>query len=74
MKNIALCLGLMSVLMLSSCGKKEDKTTETTVDTNTVKKDSVTATDTTKAPATSVKVDSTGVEAKGKDVKVEVKK
>jgi len=67
MKKIILCLGLMTVLMLSSCGKKEEKTTETIENnTTTVETDTVMVKDTAAAETegTSVKI----------DTKIEVKK
>ncbi|WP_293895542.1 hypothetical protein [Flavobacterium sp.] len=80
MKKIVLCLGLVTVLIVSSCGKKEEQQTETTT----------TETTTTEAPApnndtivvkheapkegTSVKIDKNGVEMNSKDVDVNIKK
>lgn len=74
MKKIVLCIGLFSFLMITSCDKKVEKTTEST-ETTTVVQDTVVK----EVPAptesgTSVKVDSNGVDVKGKNVKVEVKK
>lgn len=76
MKKIGICLGLLSLLTITACGKKEDKTTETIeTTTNTVETDTVVKEVPTEKPeATSVKIDSSGVDLKGREVKVEVKK
>lgn len=73
MKNSVLCLGLFSFLMLTSCGKKEEKTTEI-IENNTVEKETVIVKDTVKQDGTSVKVSGSGVSVDSKDVEVEIKK
>ncbi len=76
MKKIVLCIGLFSFLMITSCDKKVEKTTEST-ETTTVVQDTVVKevpAPTETESGTSVKVDSNGVDVKGKNVKVEVKK
>jgi len=73
MKKIGLCLGMFALVMLSSCKKEEEGTTdtiETTTTTNTVETDTVMVQDTA---STSVKIDSNGVEVKGKNVNIDTK-
>jgi len=73
MKKIGLCLGMIALVMLSSCKKEEEGTTdtiETTTTTNTVETDTVMVQDTA---STSVKIDSNGVEVKGKNVNIDTK-
>ncbi|MCF6129480.1 hypothetical protein L1S35_07335 [Flavobacterium sp. AS60] len=75
MKKIVLCIGLFSFLMITSCDKKVEKTTET-IETTTVVQDTVVK----EVPAqeeeegTSVKVSNDGVDVDSKDVDVEIKK
>jgi len=75
MKNIGLCLSMLSMVLLMSCDKKEEKTTET-IETNTVEKETVVIKDTVQAKdeGTSVKVSGDGVDVDSKDVDVEIKK
>lgn len=76
MKNSVLCLGLISFLMMTSCGKKEEKTTDVTNTTETTV-DKTVVVDTVavkKTDGTSVKVGSNGVSVDSKDVNVEIKK
>ena len=73
MKNIGLCLALVSFLMITSCDKKVEKTVETT-ETTTVVHDTVVKEAPPKEDGTSVKVSSEGVDVDSKDVKVEIKK
>jgi len=74
MKNVGLCIGMFSFLMMISCDKKTEKTTET-IETNTIEKETVIVKDTVKKQdGTSVKVSSDGINVDSKDVKVEVKK
>lgn len=63
------------MLLLLSCDKKEEKTTET-IETNTIEKETVIIKDTVqeKEDGTSVKVNGDGVEVDSKDVDVEIKK
>lgn len=76
MKKIVLCIGLFSFLMITSCDKKVEKTTET-IETTTVVQDTVVK-EVPAAPAeeegTSVKVSNEGVDVDSKDVDVEIKK
>ena len=72
MKKIVLCMGLISLIMLSSCGKKEETTTETT-ETTTVVQDTVVKEVPAQEEGTSVKIDNNGVDVNSKDVKIEVK-
>ncbi|MBC7523566.1 MAG: hypothetical protein H7239_03920 [Flavobacterium sp.] len=81
MKITKLCVLLFSMVVFVSCKKEEQQPTkDTTVETNTVEKQTVIVKDTVKAvtPAepkgTSVKVDDTGVKVESKAVNVEVKK
>ncbi len=77
MKKIVLCIGLFSFLMITSCDKKVEKTTETeTIETTTVVQDTVVKEVPVEAEeeGTSVKVNNDGVEVDSKDVDVEVKK
>ncbi len=75
MKKIVLCIGLFSFVMITSCDKKVEKTTET-IETTTVVQDTVVKE--VPAPAeeegTSVKVSNDGVDVDSKDVDVEIKK
>lgn len=75
MKKIVLCIGLFSFLMITSCDKKTEKTTET-IETTTVVQDTVVK----EVPVekeeegTSVKISDDGVDLDSKDVDVEIKK
>jgi len=74
MKKFSLILGLSLFFALSSCDKKEEKTTET-IETNTVEKETVIVKDTVKEnDGTSVKISGDGVDVDSKDVDVEIKK
>ncbi len=77
MKKIAFCMGMVALVMLSSCGKKEEETTdtiETTTTTNTIQTDTVIVKDErSENDRTSVKLDSNGIEVKSKKVDVEIK-
>lgn len=78
MKKIVLCIGLFSFLMITSCDKKVEKTTETeTIENTTVVQDTVVKevpVEAEKEDGTSVKVNNDGVEVDSKDVDVEIKK
>ncbi|MFN3755045.1 hypothetical protein [Flavobacterium sp.] len=74
MKNIGICLSMLSMVLVMSCDKKEEKTTET-IETNTIEKETVIVKDTVQEKdGTSVKVSGDGVEVDSKDVDVEIKK
>lgn len=74
MKNIGICLSMLSIVLLMSCDKKEEKTTET-IETNTVEKETVIVKDTVKEKdGTSVKISGEGVDVDSDDVDVEIKK
>ena len=83
MKNIGITFGILGMMIVVSCGKKEEKTTdmnttkETTVQ-KTVVVDTVAAKPATDPNGTSVKVGSNGVEVKSKsganNTSIEVKK
>lgn len=73
MKNIGLCLALLSFVMMTACDKKVEKTVETT-ETTTVVKDTVVKEVPSKEEGTSVKIDSSGVDVSSKKVNVEIKK
>ena len=74
MKNIGLCIGMISFLMITSCAKKEEKPTEV-IETKTIEKETVIVKDTVKpADGTTIKVNSNGVSVNGDDVDVEIKK
>ena len=74
MKNIGICLSMLAMVLVMSCDKKEEKTTET-IETNTVQKETVVVKDTVKEnDGTSVKVSGDGVDVDSKDVDVEIKK
>ncbi len=73
MKNIGLCLAFFSFLMITSCGKKVEKTTDT-IETNTVTTDTVVKEVSKEEDGTSVKIDSNGVDVNSKKVELEVKK
>lgn len=73
MKNILVCLGLITLITTSSCDKKVEKTTET-IETNTVVRDTVVKEVPPKEEGTSVKINNEGIDVDSKDVKVEVKK
>jgi hypothetical protein len=74
MKNVGLYIGMVSFLMMVSCDKKSEKTTET-IETNTVQKETVIIKDTVKEPdGTSIKISNDGIDVDSKEVKVEVKK
>ncbi len=74
---IGLCLGMIALVMLSSCKKEEEGTTdtiETTTTTNTIETDTVIVKE---QPAenegTSVKIDSNGVQVDSKKLDVKIK-
>ncbi|MEO8515245.1 MAG: hypothetical protein ABI426_00800 [Flavobacterium sp.] len=77
MKKGTFYLGLAAALFIFSCGKKEEKTTET-VETNTVEKvetvEVPVPADTVVKEGTAVKVSGDGVSVDSKNVDVEVKK
>ena len=76
MKKVVLCIGLFSFLMITSCDKKVEKTTETeTIENTTIVQDTVVKEVPVEAEeeGTSVKINSDGVDVNSKDVKVEVK-
>jgi hypothetical protein len=73
MKNIGLCIGLFSFLLIVSCGKKEETTTETT-ETNTVETQTVEQDTVEESSKTSIKVSGDGISLDSKDVDVEIKK
>lgn len=73
MKKIVIFIGLFSFLIITSCDKKVEKTTET-IETNTVTTDTVVKEVPQEADGTSVKIDSSGVDINSKKVDVEVKK
>ncbi|MFN3969499.1 hypothetical protein [Flavobacterium sp.] len=74
MKNIGICLSMLSIVLLMSCDKKEEKTTET-IETNTIEKETVIVKDTVKEKdGTSVKISGEGVDVDSDDVDVEIKK
>ncbi|RKS02553.1 MULTISPECIES: hypothetical protein [unclassified Flavobacterium] len=75
MKNIGICLSMLSMVLVMSCDKKEEKTTET-IETNTIEKETVIVKDTVqeKEDGTSVKINGDGVDVDSKDVDVEIKK
>ncbi len=73
MKNIGLCLAFFSFLMITSCDKKVEKTTDT-IETNTVTTDTVVKEVSKEEDGTSVKIDSNGVDVNSKKVELEVKK
>ena len=73
MKNIGLCLGLISFLLITSCAKKEEKTTEV-IETKTIEKETVIVKDSVKPDGTTIKVNSNGVSVDGDDLDVEIKK
>lgn len=72
MKNSVICLGLISFLMLITCGTKEEKTTEV-IETKTIEKETVIVKDTVKPDGTTIKVSGSGVSVDSKDVDVEIK-
>ena len=82
MKNVGISMGILAMMVLISCGKKEDKTTEVNTTETTVEKtvvvDTVVAKPATPQDGTTVKVGSDGVQIKSKDgtnsTSVEVKK
>ncbi len=83
MKNIGIGIGIVAIMVLVSCGKKEEKTTDvSTTNETTVQKtvvvDTVAAKPTKPSDGTSVKVGSDGVEVKSKtgtnSTSIEVKK
>jgi hypothetical protein len=62
------------MVLLMSCDKKEEKTTEV-IETNTIEKETVIVKDTVKEKdGTSVKISGEGVDVDSKDVDVEIKK
>ncbi|WP_304986214.1 hypothetical protein [Flavobacterium rivulicola] len=62
------------MVLLMSCDKKEEKTTEV-IETNTIEKETVIVKDTVKEKeGTSVKISGDGVDVDSKDVDVEIKK
>ena len=63
----------MSLVILSSCGKKEEITTEKTTETTTIVQDTVVKEVPAQEEGTSVKIDKNGVDVNSKDVKIEVK-
>ncbi len=74
MKNIGIGLSMLSMVLLMSCDKKEEKTTEV-IETNTIEKETVIVKDTVKEKdGTSVKISGDGVDVDSKDVDVEIKK
>jgi len=75
MKNIGTCLSMLSMVLVMSCDKKEEKTTET-IETNTIEKETVIVKDTVqeKKEGTSVKVSGDGIDVDSDDVDVEIKK
>ena len=73
MKNIGLCIGMISFLMITSCAKKEEKPTEV-IETKTIEKETVIVKDSVKPDGTTIKVNSNGVSVDGDDVDVEIKK
>lgn len=74
MKNIGICLSMLSMVLVMSCDKKEEKTTET-IETNTIEKETVIVQDTVKEKeGTSVKISGDGVDVDSDDVDVEIKK
>ena len=75
MKNIGIFLSMLSMVLVMSCDKKEEKTTET-IETNTIEKETVIVKDTVqeKEDGTSVKINGDGVDVDSKDVDVEIKK
>lgn len=73
MKNIGLCLGMISFLLITSCAKKEEKTTEV-IETKTIEKETVIVKDSVKPDGTTIKVNSNGVSVDGDDLDVEIKK
>jgi hypothetical protein len=74
MKNIGIGLSMLSMVLLMSCDKKEEKTTET-IETNTIEKETVIVKDTVKEKdGTSVKISGDGVDVDSDDVDVEIKK
>lgn len=73
MKNIGLCLGMIAFLLITSCAKKEEKTTEV-IETKTIEKETVIVKDSVKPDGTTIKVNSNGVSVDGDDLDVEIKK
>lgn len=74
MKNIGIGLSMLSMVLIMSCDKKEEKTTEV-IETNTIEKETVIVKDTVKEKdGTSVKISGDGVDVDSKDVDVEIKK
>jgi hypothetical protein len=74
MKNIGICLSMLSMVLVMSCDKKEEKTTET-IETNSIEKETVIVQDTVKEKeGTSVKISGDGVDVDSDDVDVEIKK
>ena len=73
MKNIGLCIGMISFLLIISCAKKEEKTTEV-IETKTIEKETVIVKDSVKPDGTTIKVNSNGVSVDGDDLDVEIKK
>ncbi|NNT73090.1 hypothetical protein HKT18_12770 [Flavobacterium sp. IMCC34852] len=74
MKNVGIGLSMLSMVLLMSCDKKEEKTTEV-IETNTIEKETVIVKDTVKEKeGTSVKISGDGVDVDSKDVDVEIKK
>ncbi len=74
MKNVGIGLSMLSMVLLMSCDKKEEKTTEV-IETNTIEKETVIVKDTVKEKdGTSVKISGEGVDVDSDDVDVEIKK
>jgi hypothetical protein len=72
MKNSVIGIGLISFLMMASCGPKEEKTKEV-IETKTIEKETVIVRDSVKPDGTTIKVSGKGVSVDSKDVDIEIK-